>query len=161
MRGVEAKSEIGLELKRAYDSGDQAELRRIAEAVLPSIAAAVKELRAAHRSQWLRMFKPFGWEVIDIRYGGVLNRLDTAAVRLLDYVDGRIPAIEELEQDRLVYSSVNRFNQKGRAGAVIITAWLRQTSFSMSSIHFKFIGPTVGCWAAKKRAVGYCSVVMA
>ncbi|MNN83906.1 hypothetical protein D3C81_2010080 [compost metagenome] len=59
------------------------------------------------------MFKPFGWEVLDIRYGGVLTRLDTAAVRLLDYVEGRIGRIEELEQERLVYSSVNRFNQKG------------------------------------------------
>ncbi|MEK5478511.1 beta-N-acetylhexosaminidase [Paenibacillus sp. FSL R5-0407] len=107
------KSEIGIELKRAYDAGDCAELKAIAEEVLPAIAEAVKELRAAHRSQWLHMFKPFGWEVLDIRYGGVLTRLDTAAVRLLDYVDGRIGRIEELEQERLVYSSVNRFNQKG------------------------------------------------
>ncbi|MNJ31852.1 Glycosyl hydrolase family 20, catalytic domain [compost metagenome] len=110
---LKQKSEIGIELKRAYDSDDRGELRRIAEAVLPSIVEAVKELRSAHRSQWLRMFKPFGWEVIDIRYGGIMNRLDTAALRLLDYVEGRIPAIEELEQERLVYSSVNRFNQKG------------------------------------------------
>ena len=74
---------------------------------------SVKELRAAHRKQWLTMFKVFGWEVIDIRYGGVMNRLDTASMRLMDYVEGRIDRIEELEQERLVYSTTNRFNQKG------------------------------------------------
>ncbi|MEF2966742.1 beta-N-acetylhexosaminidase [Paenibacillus sp. M1] len=107
------KGELGIELKRAYDTGNPAELRRIAEDVLPRVAAAVGELRAAHRTQWLRMFKPFGWEVLDIRYGGVMNRLDTASARLLDYAEGRIARIEELEQERLVYSSSNRFNHRG------------------------------------------------
>ncbi|WP_435922934.1 beta-N-acetylhexosaminidase [Paenibacillus sp. DYY-L-2] len=110
---LKRKSEIGIELKRAYDAGDLGELRRIATDVLPAIAEAVRQLREAHRTQWLRMFKPFGWEVLDIRYGGVVNRLDTATVRLLEYVNGRAAQIEELEQERLVYSSVNRFNGKG------------------------------------------------
>ncbi|MCR8844550.1 beta-N-acetylhexosaminidase [Paenibacillus sp. SC116] len=110
---LKLKSEIGIELKRAYDAGDKETLQRIAVEVLPAIAAGVKDLRAAHRSQWLRMFKPFGWEVIDIRYGGVISRLDTASMRLIDYVEGRIGQIEELEQERLVYSTTNRFNNKG------------------------------------------------
>ncbi|MFD0698550.1 beta-N-acetylhexosaminidase [Paenibacillus sp. GCM10027628] len=110
---LKQKSEIGIELKRAYDAGDTETLRRIATEELPAISEAVSKLRAAHRTQWLRMFKPFGWEVIDIRYGGVVNRLDTASLRLLDYVEGRIRQIEELEQERLLYSTTNRFNQKG------------------------------------------------
>ncbi|RXZ82056.1 beta-N-acetylhexosaminidase [Paenibacillaceae bacterium] len=110
---LKQKSEIGLVLKQVYDAGDTEKLEEIATTQLPAIAAAVHELRAAHRTQWLRMFKPFGWEVIDIRYGGVVNRLDTASVRIIDYVQGRIGRIEELEQERLVYSTVNRFNQKG------------------------------------------------
>lgn len=110
---LKRKSEIGIALKRAYDAQDIATLKRVATDALPAIAEAVRELRAAHRAQWLRMFKPFGWEVLDIRYGGVVNRLDTAATRLLDYVEGRIERIEELEQERLVYSATNRFNDKG------------------------------------------------
>jgi len=110
---LKLKSEIGIELKRAYDSGDKETLRRIALETLPAIAAAVQELRAAHRKQWLSMFKPFGWEVLDIRYGGVINRLDTAAYRLMAYVEGQLEQIEELEQERLVYSTANRFNHKG------------------------------------------------
>ncbi|TXK83819.1 beta-N-acetylhexosaminidase [Paenibacillus sp. N3.4] len=112
-RVLKSKSEIGIELKRAYDAKDTDTLRRIATEVLPAIAEAVKELRSAHRTQWLRMFKPFGWEVIDIRYGGVVNRLDTASMRIFDYLEGRILQIEELEQDRLLYSTTNRFTNKG------------------------------------------------
>ena len=57
---------------------------------------------------WLAYNKPFGWEVLDIRYGGVLSRLDTAIDRINNYLDGKISVIEELEQERLY------FNQKGR-----------------------------------------------
>ncbi|ANY73355.1 glycoside hydrolase [Paenibacillus ihbetae] len=110
---LKRKSEIGITLKRAYDAKDHESLRHIAKSVLPAIADAVRDLRASHRIQWHRMFKPFGWEVIDIRYGGVLTRLDTASLRILDYVDGRIPRLEELEQERLVFSTTNRFNHKG------------------------------------------------
>ena len=55
----------------------------------------VKELRFAHRYQWLKMNKPFGWEVIDIRYGGLLNRLDTATARVNDYLNGEIDVIDD------------------------------------------------------------------
>ncbi|OBZ14117.1 glycoside hydrolase [Bacillus sp. FJAT-27264] len=110
---LKRKSLLGIELKRAYDTGDKTALALIAERELPEIAQAVRELRAAHRSAWYRMFKPFGWEVLDIRYGGLVNRLDSAALRLLDYAEGRIDSVEELEQERLPYSSANRFNHKG------------------------------------------------
>ncbi|MBA2937211.1 beta-N-acetylhexosaminidase [Paenibacillus sp. CGMCC 1.16610] len=107
------KSEIGIELKRAYDAKDWETLKHIATNVLPAIGEAVRELRSAHRTQWLSMFKPFGWEVIDIRYGGVINRLETASFRLLEYVEGRIGRVEELEEERLLYSTTNRFTNKG------------------------------------------------
>jgi len=110
---LKLKSEIGIQLKQAYDTKDKEALRHAATESLPAIAEAVRELRNAHRIQWLRMFKPFGWEVLDIRFGGVINRLDTATYRLLDYVEGRIERIEELEQERLLYSSANRFENNG------------------------------------------------
>lgn len=110
---LKRKSELGVELKRAYDAGDAGTLADAAVRRLPEIAEAVRELRSAHRAAWHRMFKPFGWEVLDVRYGGLLSRLDSAALRLLDYTEGRIARIEELEQERLPYSSANRFNNRG------------------------------------------------
>lgn len=110
---LKRKSELGIIVKQAYDRGDREALQHAATVTLPEIAAAVKQLRAAHYAQWMRIFKPFGWEVLDIRYGGVLSRLDTASARLLDYLDGNLAAIEELEQERLVYSSANCYNHRG------------------------------------------------
>ncbi|MCC3375168.1 beta-N-acetylhexosaminidase [Cohnella sp. REN36] len=110
---LKRKSELGIALKRAYDAKDYDALQHAAVETLPAIAESVRELRDAHRTQWLRMFKPFGWEVLDIRYGGVLSRLDSAARRLSDFALGRVDRLEELEQERLVYSSANRFNKRG------------------------------------------------
>ncbi|WP_247740854.1 hypothetical protein [Cohnella sp. LGH] len=47
--------------------------------------------------------KPFGWEVLDIRYGGALARLDTAIERLAGYLSGRVERLEELEECRLYF----------------------------------------------------------
>ncbi|MBD1222403.1 beta-N-acetylhexosaminidase [Virgibacillus halodenitrificans] len=105
------KATIGVELKAAYDAGRKQELRKIADEVLPAILDKVEDLRQAHRKQWLTMHKPFGWEVIDIRYGGVKSRLDTAIHRINDYLDGEIDRIDELEQERLYYHDIE--NSKG------------------------------------------------
>ncbi|GAB6928304.1 beta-N-acetylhexosaminidase [Paenibacillus sp. JCM 10914] len=110
---LKRKSEIGIALKSAYDAHDLDTLRHMAKSVLPAISQAVQELRIAHRTQWHKMFKPFGWEVIDIRFGGVITRLDTASFRILEFAEGRLARIEELEQERLVFSTTNRDNHKG------------------------------------------------
>lgn len=98
---LEQKWNLGVRLKAAYEGGDQAVLRQIAEVELPRLREKVEALRKAHREQWMSIYKPFGWEVIDARYGGVLARLETTQVRLLQYIDGAIDRIEELEVERL------------------------------------------------------------
>lgn len=104
MLGLSKKGDIGVELKAAYDAGNREELQEIARQVIPEVTGRVKELHAAHRKQWLSLNKPFGWEVIDIRYGGLLQRLDTARLRIEEYVRGDLEAIDELEQERLYFS---------------------------------------------------------
>jgi hypothetical protein len=46
---------------------------------------------------WLATYKPFGWEVIEQRYGGLLARLEGLADRLEQYLEGRIDSIPEFE----------------------------------------------------------------
>ncbi|ADU31943.1 beta-N-acetylhexosaminidase [Evansella cellulosilytica] len=99
------KANLGIRLKEAYDRDDKNTLQSIAQSELPELISRVEQLRNAHREQWFRMHKPFGWEVIDIRYGGVVSRLDTASKRIEDYLNGHIAQIEELEQERLRFSN--------------------------------------------------------
>jgi hexosaminidase len=65
------------------------------------IQTNVDQLRQKHRKVWFESYKPFGWEVIDIRYGGVMIRIDSVKYRIQEWLEGRISAIEELEEERL------------------------------------------------------------
>lgn len=98
------KATLGVKLKDAYDKKDIQALQIISENRIPELIRRVKALHQAHRQQWLRLNKPFGWEVIDIRYGGLLQRLETTIIRIDDYLSGRTDAVDELEQGRLYYT---------------------------------------------------------
>ena len=97
------KCDIGLRLKKAYDSGDLATIGRIANVELPRLAKRIDALRVTHRAEWHRIYKPFGWEVLDNRYGGLISRTDSVRKRLNDYLEGRETRLEELEQERLTF----------------------------------------------------------
>jgi len=100
------KSDIGLKIKDTYDRKDMPALEHICIKQLPELYTRVDDLRVTHRELWLKIYKPFGWEVLDIRYGGVLARVDTTIKRLKDYLEGRIEKIEELEEERLYFDGV-------------------------------------------------------
>lgn len=103
---LSVKAGVGLQLKSAYDARNVETLKNIQTVVLPDIAEKAQALRKAHREQWLKMHKPFGWEVLDIRYGGLLSRLDTAIYRINDFILGNIDMIDELEQERLYFHDI-------------------------------------------------------
>lgn len=97
------KADLGVRLVDAYRAGDRDAVRDLAEATIPEVRARVSRLREAHRARWHALHQPFGWEVIDARYGGLLMALDTARSRAVAWLDGAIDAIPELEAPRLPY----------------------------------------------------------
>ena len=105
---LEIKARFGLRLKAAYDAGDRRELCRIAETVLPELMDRVVELHTLHAREWAKLYKPFGWEVIDLRYGGLESRLKTASMRICAYLNGDLDRIEELEPERLTFDGRER-----------------------------------------------------
>ncbi|MGG3468197.1 beta-N-acetylhexosaminidase [Neobacillus pocheonensis] len=101
---LSVKAELGLKLKAAYDQKNSQELG-VLKAELPSLRTMVDDLRKLHRSLWFSTMKPFGWEIIDIRYGGVLSRLESAEYRIQQWLDGSIPSIDELQSERLYFDA--------------------------------------------------------
>ncbi|HEX2985634.1 MAG TPA: beta-N-acetylhexosaminidase [Caproiciproducens sp.] len=97
------KSEMGIRLKEAYDKKDNRVLSEIAYQELPELSKRVKGFHESLRTAWMKENKPFGMDVEDIRIGGVMARIDSAVLTLTDYLTGKIPVIEELEQERLFY----------------------------------------------------------
>ncbi len=100
---LENKASAGVKLAAAYKAGDKAELKRFAEELLPEISQKVQALRLSHREYFFTEYKPIGWEILDIRYGGAIMRIDTAIKRINDYLEGSLDRIEELEEERLPY----------------------------------------------------------
>lgn len=125
------KSDLGLKITRAYKEKDKKALKLYCSEIIPEVKELVNNVREAHRSQWLKTYKPFGWEVLDCRYGGVLSRLDTTIYRLEQYINGEIETIPELEEERLGYEMtprdealgfgrVNTYSRMISAGAIIL-----------------------------------------
>lgn len=124
------KAEMGLNITCAYKNGDYGTLRDIAEHKLPELLERVIGLRRYHRELWMRINKPLGWEVLDIRYGGLVMRIDTAVDRLTSYLQGKIGAIEELEQEKLYFS--------GEPGLTYCNVYNRMPTASRISFSYGF-----------------------
>ncbi|KAG0143252.1 hypothetical protein CROQUDRAFT_49089 [Cronartium quercuum f. sp. fusiforme G11] len=89
-------------LAQAYGEKDIEELIALAgrgpESRMSRLIKLVDLLWRYHRDLWMSMYKPFGWEVLDLRYGGLRARLDTMHVRLGKFLDSPdSERIEELE----------------------------------------------------------------
>ena len=74
----------------------------------------IEAYRNLREKVWDDESKIFGWEVIDIRFGGLFARLKSAQKRLNAYLDGKLAAVSELEEERLLF----HLRQKQRAGSV-------------------------------------------
>ncbi|GAA6062888.1 hypothetical protein JCM10212_002110 [Sporobolomyces blumeae] len=91
-------------LVNAYKTDDRVELEALggktANSRMNRLRGLVKQLHNLHRSNWFDLYKPFGWEVLDLRYGGLITRLETMHERIvafLDPDDDSVQALEELE----------------------------------------------------------------
>ncbi|MBS5480828.1 MAG: beta-N-acetylhexosaminidase [Clostridiales bacterium] len=103
-----SKAKLGLRLKAAYDASDRARLDELAHTELPAVLEKVEALHAKHAQEWAAWNKPFGWEVLDLRYGGLEARLKTTAARVSAYLRGELGRIEELEPERLTFDGRER-----------------------------------------------------
>ncbi len=94
------KAEMGLRLVKAYKADDKAELRRFAEEYLPDLKERVLSLRSYHKDCWFKIYKAFGWDIMDLRYGTLVMRITSAIEEVNSYLDGKLEKLEELEEER-------------------------------------------------------------
>lgn len=97
------KAELGIRLKSAYDSGDKKALAVCVDEIKET-SVRVEALYELNRKLWFEINKPFGWEVCDIRYGGLIKMLERAALRITDYLNGDIKELPELAAERLIFT---------------------------------------------------------
>jgi len=97
------KAGLGNKILKAYKTKDRDALVYILTEQLPALYEKLDDLRRCHMDIWMETYKPLGWEVMDVRYGGVLARIDSIIVRLGDYLSGAIESLPELEEERRLY----------------------------------------------------------
>jgi hexosaminidase len=108
-RVLALKCDLRKNLVRAYRAGDRHKLAELLEKEVEPAAAEMEKLWQIHREMWLATYKPFGLEVIEIRYGGQIARLRSLGERLRQYLAGKVESIPEFETELL------RWN-KGKSG---------------------------------------------
>lgn len=96
------KTTFSKRLYKAYKGGDRQEMGRL-QKELPKLAEKIEEFRRIFRILWMKDHKGFGFEVMDLRYGGMAARCKTVYDVLQDYLDGTVEHIYELEEERLPY----------------------------------------------------------
>lgn len=125
----ENKADFGVRLKSAFDNGDRQALSNLADEC-DTIIEKLVLVKTLHKKSWMLYNKAFGWEVHDIRYGGLICRFETAKELIKAYLTGEIPEIEELTAKRL------RLDGKTDTDPYISSRflWLRYGDVSTSNV---------------------------
>ena len=77
--------------------------RILAEGDYADCIRLVDTFHKAFRRQWYAINKTYGFEIHDARLGGLKCRLESCMERLVDYANGKISEIAELEEPLLPY----------------------------------------------------------
>ncbi len=131
------RADLGIRLKSAYDGNDREALSEIQQMLLPELRKRIEAFRKVLKAQWMLENKPFGFDVQDLRFGGLLMRLRETEEMLSDYLAGKISQIPELSEARLGYT-----DPTGKAGedpaadqdvTLAVNSWKRMATSSVLS----------------------------
>lgn len=100
---LSVKAELGIEIYKTYTNNDKKKMLLLCKKV-SECAEKVETLREMREQIWFYECRPFGFEVLDIRFGAVSIRLHSARKRMESWIAGHIDRIEELEEPRLLYT---------------------------------------------------------
>lgn len=101
---LKIKATFGMRIKDAYVKKDIKKFKEIINDC-DILAAKIKEFHKAHQERWFKENKPHGFDIQDIRIGGLLQRIESCKERMMLFVNGEIreiPELEEVQTDRII-----------------------------------------------------------
>ncbi len=90
------KYNLALKIRKAYKTNDKEELKNLVKEIKLA-EKLLDKFYYSFRNFWYIERGGYGFDVQDIRLGGLKQRLKSCKERLIDYIDGKIQKIEELE----------------------------------------------------------------
>ena len=109
------KYELGLRTRKAYEAGDRVELEKLAKNEYVKVEKLIRIYGRAFEKQWFADNKPHGFDVQDHRIGALIYRTDACRRRILDYVNGKISHIDELEEALLPFKKAGESTNINKA----------------------------------------------
>ena len=92
------KYDLGVRTRSAYQSGNKEELGRLCNHEYKKLRRLIDKFYTTFRAQWYDENKPHGFDVQDIRIGGLIQRLKNTRRTIAEYVQGKRTEIPELEE---------------------------------------------------------------
>ena len=103
---LQLKCDFGVRARAAYRAGNREECAELA-LLAKKIIGRIERFYEVFRAQWMLENKPHGFDVQDIRIGGLIQRMKTAYRVLADYGAGTTDVIPELDEEILMYNGFN------------------------------------------------------
>ena len=100
---MEYKFDLGVRTRKAYKEGDKKQLKCLANKVYPLVIKRIKKFYKTFREYWYLENMQNGFEVMDVRFGGLIQRLNSCRTLLNEYCAGKRERLAELEQKIIDY----------------------------------------------------------
>lgn len=101
---LQKKCTLGIKIKKSYLENNRKEIKTVVDRVIPKLINLLDKFYDLFKSQWQMENHSVGFEITDIRIGGVKERLHQTANILKKWLKGKVLNIAELEQARYPYS---------------------------------------------------------
>ena len=108
---IALKYDLGYLTRSYYQKGDKDRLR-VLLSDYQKLVPRIRDFIESARNVWYKSNKPHGFDAIEIRLGGTLQRVQSCARRLSDYIEGKIAGIPELEEKLVFDDSETALNGK-------------------------------------------------
>lgn len=107
------KASIGKRTRAVYESGERGEALDALIADYKEMIKRTERFYDTLHAQWYKENKPHGFEVQDIRLGGLMCRMRNCCSRLEEYRDGKVDRLIELEDELLEFVQSDRLPYSG------------------------------------------------
>jgi len=125
---LSVKYDLGARARKAYKSRDKDALSAVLSD-FDKASALLEVFYEKFRALWMKENKPFGFEVQELRLGGLMLRLRSAKEKIAAYLNGDIDTIEEFDEDLLGYNGSDtagkmpHCNSWGRLASPAVLSW--------------------------------------
>lgn len=95
------KYDLGIKTRQFYMAKENQLLKDLINNNYIPLVVKLKEFYSVFKKEWLFEKKPHGFDVQDIRLGGLIARTESCTQRLISYLQGKTSIIEELDEEIL------------------------------------------------------------